>query len=161
MSCADWATRYEFFFTKIASTKGITDIALLDFWLCNTALLNVYFILHYRLFFCKEKNFFRMFFMAFGWERDHPLYMYERVGIAGDPKWTQLRTGGGLPCTYKNIYIILKTEGPYFIHYITFHQSVYSVYNLIYFYITDNVTFLTHLLQHISHSGSGRRYDSD
>ena len=54
--------------------------------------------------------------------------------------------------TYKNIYIILKTIGPYFIH---------NIDNVVYCHITDNVTFLKDLQKHISHSGIDRRSDTD
>ena len=100
-------------------------------------------------------------FMFFGWETDHPLGTYATVGMGCHRKCAQLRTRGGGATTYKNICIILKTEGPYVIDYITFYYLIYSLYALIYFYITDNVTFLKHLHQHISYSGSDRRSNLD
>ena len=45
-------TKQEFFFTKVAPVQSITDIALLSFWLI-LLLLNIYFILHYNVFFRK------------------------------------------------------------------------------------------------------------
>ena len=69
----------------------------------NTALRNVYFILHYHL--CFRKDFFsnvcisvNMIFecsyLSFGWKRGHPLSMYVTRGIEGaHPECLQKRTG--------------------------------------------------------------------
>ena len=51
------ATRQEFYFTKVATAQSINGILLCGFFI-NTAFLDVYFILHYDLFFHKEINFF-------------------------------------------------------------------------------------------------------
>ena len=70
-------TRQEFFFTKLTG------------FLINAALLNVYFILHYHIFFAKEIYFnvyislntiFECLYMFFGWERGHQLRTYATVG---------------------------------------------------------------------------------
>ena len=69
----------------------------------NTALRNVYFILHYHL--CFRKDFFssvcisvNMIFecsyLSFGWKRGHPLSMYVTGGMEGaHPKCLQKRAG--------------------------------------------------------------------
>ena len=58
------ATKQEFFFTKAAPVQSITDIAILGF-LINTASLNVYFILHYHLFFRKDFFFECLYFSEY------------------------------------------------------------------------------------------------
>ena len=54
-------TRQEILFIKVAPVKSITGI--IEF-LINTALLKVYFILHYHLFFRKEIYFFECLYFS-------------------------------------------------------------------------------------------------
>ena len=51
------------FLSKVAPVQSITDIVLFDFFI-NTALLNVFFILHYHLFFRKEIYFSECFYLS-------------------------------------------------------------------------------------------------
>ena len=83
------AIKQEFFFTKAAPVQSITDIAILGF-LINTASLNVYFILHYHLFFRKDFFFeclyfseydIQIFLLVFGWEMSYPLSTYATGGM--------------------------------------------------------------------------------
>ena len=55
------ATGQEFFFTKVAPVQNITELLLLGF-LINIVPLNVYFILHYDIFFRKELLFECLYF---------------------------------------------------------------------------------------------------
>ena len=87
-------------------------IILLNNWHCiidfliNAAPLNVYFILHCRLFFHKKIVFSNVYIlvntifdclhMIFGWERDHQPSTYVTVGGRGSSKCAQQRTGEGV-----------------------------------------------------------------
>ena len=80
------ATTQEFSVIKVTLVQSIANIVSLSFWL-----LNVYFILHYHLFFCKNilndyisvNTVFEWYYMFFDWKRDHQLSTYVTGGWIG------------------------------------------------------------------------------
>ena len=84
------ATRQEFFYTRVLSSRKKYNWHCVIAFLINAALLNVYFTLQYHLFFRKETYFFECYYFSeydirmslytfFGWKRDYQFSKYATV----------------------------------------------------------------------------------
>ena len=128
-------------------------------------------MLHCHLFFRKKNYFFECLYFS---EYDIWMFLcfsvekgtihYVRTQLWGWGVTLNVHSsveGEGGATTYKKYLHYIENRGLLRYDYITFYYLIYSLYTLIYFYITDNVTFLKNLHQHISYSGNDRRSNSD
>ena len=111
------------FFTKVAHTQSITDIALLDFllMLLSSMFISSYITIFF-FFFCNwiylfeclnisVNTIFKCICMFFGWERGHQLRMYATGGaIRGLSKCVQLYRGKG-----SHVFISFHVFGSIFV----------------------------------------------
>ena len=133
------ATKQEFFFTEVALVQSITDIVLVSL-LINTAPQNVYFILHYHLFFVKIFFFEYLYlseydirmFLFVSWLRNRPSIKYVRNqgNVGGSSKMcTGAYSGNGvsrLMCTYA----------------LTLSLSMFLSYGVLFYLQKFNLTFI-------------------
>ena len=106
----------------------------------NTAPRNVFFILHYHLFFRKDLFFeclyfseydIRMFLFVFWLRKRHPLTMYVTRGMEGDhPKCLQMRTGGeGI-----TLHVYVRA--------LTLSLFIFLSYDVLFYLLKFNLTFI-------------------